>query len=444
MAISSTIKIEKEFNDVIDYLFLDSTLTLKEDSLILNEVYEAYSYHYSLNKITSSGKKTIQLVLANLLNNHGISVKTAVMLSRTGAPYKDFGDFKFNQDVMKKLISFLEAIGYLEVIRGFSIGKRKVPTRLLIKDSSKLQACLIEQRVQSRFTESHTSVLLTAKDHSEPLTLNNFSVEDQNRFKWASILSFEHHEIMNEVMIKTDQGHPIKSTPLKWIYNDNFKGHGRNYFNLQSIPSDERRGITFDGEETIELDFVSNGPSIMYAMHDLQLKGDAYRTSGTSNRKLAKMCFTIMCNVGSKAQATRSVLNLFSEAQGSLDVELTDFPSVEKYNTYIRNELRIRKDNQALLEEIKETIDSLEAQHYQLLTDSDYGFYKKNASRLMYIDGQISTRIVQQFVEMGEPIIPIHDGFIVKKSLKRILRYVMLLEYSNVLGNKFKIEISED
>ena len=443
MAISVPVKVEKPASDPKDYNGLSNTLKVDENSPIIEEVQSAFIHHYGLSKLTESAKLTIMLTLGNIINNDRIGQMTGVMLSRTGSPYKDFTTFKFNQDVMKRLISFLEVIGYLEVITGYSLPSAKVPTRVQIKDSTKLQACLIEQKIQSRFCSQHQSVILKNKGDQQ-MGMKDFTPEEQDRFKWAPILALEHFEIMSEIVILSSEGLVIKPTPLKWVYNNNFEGHGRNYFNLQNIPSEERKLITFDGQATTELDFISNGPTIMYAKQGLQLEEDAYKLEGFGNRKMIKMCFTLMCNTSKNNQAWFAVYNLFKFKEGVLDIDLSEFDSAVEYNDYISKQTEIRKSNKLIKEEITAIIAALETKHNVLINVGDYGFYSKNASKLMFIDGQVSTRIIQQFVEMGEPLIPIHDGFIVRKKLKRILRYVMLMEYSNVLGKQFKIDIKED
>lgn len=238
-------------------------------------------------------------------------------------------------------------------------------------------------------------------------------------------------DLMHKASITNKQGEELTANHLCWIYTENFDNHGRMYFNLQNMPSKDRKFIKINGEETVEIDYNNCSAHIMYAKNGHQLEGDAYPTSTEFTRKVSKKCFTVMCNVSSRHHAIQAVYNDLKMDGGNKSTPSSTRAAVAKANTYLKKSIRL-------------AVVALEEMHHLLMDAEEFGFYQKNGGQVMKIDSTFAMRVVQDFVDRGEVIIPIHDSFIVRKSLTDELRPVMIQSYQSVLGADYTIGLTQE
>lgn len=177
-------------------------------------------------------------------------------------------------------------------------------------------------------------------------------------------------------------------------------------------PKDTRRYITINGNKTIELDYRSCQPKLLYARNGVYYSDDAYQISGYDqdeqgrDRALLKSMFMCMLNNSSRAGAITAFYRDVRE-----DKELEEF----------------RKSNNFSGADI---IASLEDKHSPII---DY-FYKEEGLVLQYEDSILCSSIINKFTDQGIPVLTVHDSFIVEEQYEELLQEIMINEFSEYTG----------
>lgn len=166
--------------------------------------------------------------------------------------------------------------------------------------------------------------------------------------------------------------------------------------------------LILDGEPTIEIDFSANHPYLIYAERRLMSPWsfpenaveDPYDHEGFSRAQIKKM-FQVMNNSSSEAQALR----------GYEDPETG------------KNNLRL-EHTRPILEAVKE-------KHSEIV---DYFFLEKGLE-LMRKEAEVARGIMERFLEVDKPILPIHDSFVVQASQAEFLKDAMYEALREVVGD---------
>ncbi|MGY8685851.1 hypothetical protein Q2941_50410 [Bradyrhizobium sp. UFLA05-153] len=163
------------------------------------------------------------------------------------------------------------------------------------------------------------------------------------------------------------------------VFTSDDKHHGRFYCPAQNIPGSARLLSTLNGEQVVELDFVSMHVALAYSVCGAKMDGDPYEIPGFT-RKQGKLGLLTAFNATILQAAIAS---------------LTDARSGRVVFTS-------RNDAARLLEALK-------ARHAPIasMLCSDAGM------RLMYLDSQIMLAAVDRLIAQGIPSIPIHDSILV-------------------------------
>lgn len=184
----------------------------------------------------------------------------------------------------------------------------------------------------------------------------------------------------------------------------------------QSIPKAMRRDIYIDDATTEEIDYSGIHPSILAYEQGQRLTGDRYdlgmrilpAITREQQRAAVKLLVLVAINAKSRKEAFKAYNDKASVTlkHGALGALLDAF--ISKYPF-------------------------LEA---SLCTDQGI--------RLMNIDSQITTEIINRFVSADIPILPIHDSYIVKRENADDLRDAMLEASRKVLGAELDFESGHD
>jgi len=176
---------------------------------------------------------------------------------------------------------------------------------------------------------------------------------------------------------------------------------GRFYSSLQNLKSEARKYIRLGDEPTVEIDFSSIHPNILYSLKGLQIDGDPYEIMGWK-RSIVKVAFNIMLNRDGGENRTSSA------------------------QTIAENTPLNRADALALEEKIL-------SKHKAI---KEY-FNSDSGLALQLKDSQIMSKILGYFVyELKRPIIPIHDSAVVSVRDVESLRLAMEAAYNEVLSNE--------
>ena len=293
-------------------------------------------------------------------------------------------------------------LGYLEHHKGFqdqAAGRRYLSrmraTPALIE--------LIEKRNVTPFMVSYDStetvILRDTEDNdlSFPETEETRAISEQvasyNKFlsEHRISLSLSTEEI-RKVLVKSQKS-PIdySRTRLCRIFKEDFTSGGRYYKGWwQEIPSELRPYITIDGENTSELDYSGQSLGLLYAFkgHErawLKGEGDPYviQDAPGVDRALMKQVFITCVNAASREEA---VLSIRGE---------------------INKSYRALKSTTAFIDTL---VDATITNHPDI---SEY-FFSSSWAGLQYQDSQIAEYVLKDMQARGQPVLPVHDSFIVQ------------------------------
>lgn len=200
----------------------------------------------------------------------------------------------------------------------------------------------------------------------------------------------------------------VRVPVLKRVYNlSSFSYGGRFYstglFNYQGLGKEERSNILINDKPTVEVDYKSIHPNILYSMIGEQLDKDPYFIDGI-DRGIVKALFLILVNSKNELMVKRAVKEKLGYTH-KITQDIID---------------KILENNR----EIKDL------------------FFNDNIGlRLQNLDSKIAEEVMLKFIKKcGRPILPIHDSFIVVESDKDLLTDIMIEVYRDTTG--FYIELS--
>lgn len=198
------------------------------------------------------------------------------------------------------------------------------------------------------------------------------------------------------------------------VFNDcDLETGGRFYGGWwQNIPKEYRHSILIDGKQTVEVDFSNQHPSILYAWRARDKPNDCYSevliprtlkngTSALDLRKMVKRAFNAMLN-SSKV--------------------LKNAPNGVKPKEF---GLTWQDVSEAIIEFHKPI--------------HDY-FYTGIGLRLQRIDSDIAEQVLLHFANLGIPILPLHDSFIIHHGDEEFLKSVMRKAFSDIVGVVPKVD----
>lgn len=284
-------------------------------------------------------------------------------------------------DVTKGKITTIQMMEELEIylhVRGWSFGVVELKTNhasIILKDSSKDKSLIdFEDTV---FTKSVRGSL---KDYMQLLS--------------KTVIT---HETNNDVM-------ECNSQEVKRIFNKgSFQRGGRVVGPWAHLPSDKRKTISLDDEETVELDFTASTLNILYRVetgHGCPYS-DPYPVvvHGVEvPKKYCKKLITISMNVGNASTASR----VFRE-------ELSKASDLEGFD--------------ALGVSTKELLHAIEAKHAvvykKFFQGSDYGLW------LQFIESELVFSILKRLTLEGIPCLTVYDSFIVRKRDEAYVKKLM-------------------
>lgn len=166
----------------------------------------------------------------------------------------------------------------------------------------------------------------------------------------------------------------------------------------QNMPKRFRKRLLIDGKATVELDFSRIHPTIIFAEKGLELDRDPYDVPGFEDMiEAGKVTFNRLLN-----SRTRRVPYRPKE-----DAEL--FKSADHFKRY-------RGAMIAHLEPIADT------------------FCRDFGARLQKRDSELALRILERCMDIGVPVYPVHDSFIILTGDENEVREIMHSEFKEMFG----------
>jgi hypothetical protein len=254
----------------------------------------------------------------------------------------------------------------------------------------------------------------------------------------------------NELIQDTDiqlYGKPVSvSCHSKLVYRvfnrGSFKCGGRLYGGgWSNIPSLERKSLTINGKNTIELDYSGLHIHLLYAEKDLTFNSDPYKLDSV-DRGLAKLMLLTAINAKNDKEAFSALRKRSREirdksqfdyeaANSVLDDDNQDevYPLMQLFNA---KEQVADTSSHMKNKELQEVLSALKALHAPIADQlcSDAGI------RLMRTDSNICMRVLMHFVDKATPVLSVHDSFIVADKHEAELKAAMLKAVEAEVGLK--------
>ena len=230
------------------------------------------------------------------------------------------------------------------------------------------------------------------------------------QFKGIKLLRSDlqrYNELLSKNNISID-GQDV-SISYKRVFHDNLSFSGRYYTNstFQTIEKEHRPSIKMNGIQTIELDYSSMHPRILYSLEGYSLNKEfsPYEIDGV-DRSIVKLCMLMMLYSCDKLQAQRAIFS-------KLKIPWTDtvdiVNKIEEHNSLIANR-----------------------------------FYTKDLWKVLQnYDSRIATNVLMACIERRICVLPYHDSFRVLEGDKEILRGMMFEAWKKEIGNTNNCVVEE-
>ncbi len=333
------------------------------------------------------------------------------------------------------MLDGLTAVGMVESTKGWRVGSRKEDGYIQILDTFKhLLLTIIHTHNLTPKFKTNKDVLRLVDDDKKPL---KYSKGDKMFADNVVNGLTTYNEFLAKQEVKCD-GIEL-TTWLCRIFKDNFTKHGRLYnidqvINYQTLPSETRKGITINGSHTVEVDYKSLHPALLYEQEGICYEGDMYdvfvfwdtlniTANDKQKRNIIKDAFLRALNTASEYRAVKSVVKMFME-----DNKLS--PTERRYGEV---------DMDTVEDLAEEILGAISEEH----CDISHLFYSEESLTLMNIDSNIISNVIIMCLQEGIPALPLHDSCIVSIEQKERVKEIMLESYNTVLGSNMNCKIEE-
>jgi hypothetical protein len=341
--------------------------------------------------------KTFKIFIANLLSQTRKPIRISLNAnSWTITKYNKI----IGHATIKDLPKLFEENKLITMNPGFYTEKEKRETR--IKATRELLKLFPEYK-SGVFSKPTQLVIL--KDENGKLI--DYPDSEPEPYRIRAILELV-NKVNREAEIK-QLGYKL-NTNLVAIFRERFEWYGRlhskGYSHYQGLSGNERKEITINGDRTVELDFCSLHPYLLYAAERKPYLGDPYTID--DDRKIVRDFFKVillaMVNAENRTKAESAANNwLFknhTERKQLKEIGITRArPMMEKF---------------------------IEA-HQPI---AHYFFKGKiTGMKIMNKDSKIALDVLNHFGKQKIPILCIHDSFIVQEQYRDELENVMKRVY---------------
>ncbi len=233
--------------------------------------------------------------------------------------------------------------------------------------------------------------------------------DDNESTHEARPLLKEYEELLNSPRTKITINGKLQNQEVRVTrkFSEELTKHGRIYSGYwQNCKAENRKTITINGEETVEIDIVNCSLRMVLHLKKIEAKGDLYSIEGYP-RVLIKDTINMMLNQNGVKSTKQGLARV---AQSMKD-------------KYKEHDLRY-------LRELLEACYS----HYHYIAD-EY-FFQGRGLDLQYLDSKICLKVIEEFLKLNEVVLTVHDSFIVRKELEEMLRESIIRHYEEIIQEK--------
>lgn len=186
--------------------------------------------------------------------------------------------------------------------------------------------------------------------------------------------------------------------------------HGGRYYRADILNIDNsdnyRLDITMDGESVVEVDYSGLHIHIAAAENGTleHLPDDPYSLVGVEgDRKVVKLATNIMLNCRSKRSAVAAINRELERVKSSYTSGVKLYEDIHSAFSFV-GDVFGRQDS--------------------------YGLYLQSQ------DSKLATKVMEPFLEMNMPILPVHDSFITKQRMVEVLCWKMGEAFRETFGTE--------
>jgi len=227
--------------------------------------------------------------------------------------------------------------------------------------------------------------------------------------KYSQYRRTESRELSPWVVLENSKTHTgniaaiLKYKQLHRVFTDHLKLGGRYYgASWQMLSEELRKHLFINGYPVVEWDFSGLHLRMLYHLEGMDYPGDPYAFGSRQERDYLKLVSLVMIN----KKTRRGVIQAMKK-------------------TFAAKQLDIPPD-----EEIERMVARFDAAHDRI---NKY-FCLDIGLKLQYLDSQITSDILDYFLEREIPVLPIHDSYIVAEQYEEELYEVMRDKYRDRIG----------
>ncbi|MBP5857980.1 hypothetical protein KAJ83_13255 [Marivibrio halodurans] len=282
------------------------------------------------------------------------------------------------------------------------------------------------RRINENLQQSFINLNVTDAEHDEILA----------RLSGDQTSAGEHSEIG-----EPRQPLEFANRTLKRVFaNSSYENGGRFYGGWwQGLPSEFRKFIEIDGFMTVEMDFTTMQPSMMYGLIGEPAPKNAYIPEGWPNevREIGKKAFMQLINAKTVMQNEKRWRSSFAP-NCFPDALPADWENLSK-------NAKARIQNTAFEERFGRPYTDLLNDMVKLHGPISEYLFSQAWGRMQRLDSDIAERVLIRLLDNEVPVtaLPIHDSFIVRRGAEWDLFHTMHEVFEEVVGVPCDIRIDE-
>jgi hypothetical protein len=226
---------------------------------------------------------------------------------------------------------------------------------------------------------------------------------------------------------------------LRRIFAYSSYDHGGRFYGgwWQGCPKQLRKHIRIQGQKvTVEMDFSTIQPRILYAMVDEDAPNDSYQVDGWDHvdREVRKKAFNQLIN-SDPSSKPKAQWHRFAPDYPAKSLP----PECKDMNKGALNKFKNSKFETEAGREYKDLLSDLYDKHKPI----DECFFSKSWSVMQRKDSDIAERVMIKMLDNGVVALPIHDSFIVRIGFQNDLIRAMEESFKEIVGVECKIDKKE-
>lgn len=338
----------------------------------------------------------LNIIVSNLYELIDFRDTHCIMISLNKNYYREY---KISYNIAINILQQLHNLDFISIVKGVFKKENKIRSRIYLL---KLPELVNKTYRRSYKMEASCNIILKDKNKEVIRFQSNKNIKKINKNVKKLNNTLNKHNI-------TIDGKRLPIQHIVRIYNNNsFEQGGRFYRGLfQNIKKELRKTIKINNEETCELDYSCLHINLLYGMKGIQWNGDAYDLPEYKSdrfRKFIKKAINTIINSPNEKTALRSI---------QYGINMKQFP-------------------RANLNKLFDLIKNKHSKISELIFNTDIG------PQLQNIESNIAAEVIENYInDTQNPILPIHDGFIVVKKDMEILKKIMFKAYFD----RFHLEI---